>query len=467
MTYDFGMIGLGTMGANLVLNMSDHNFSVAGYDKDVAKLQHIETANGNTKGFTDIAAFVQSLSSPKIVMLLVPAGPIVDAVINDLKPHLQTNDIIVDCGNSHFTDTQRRINTLKEIGLHFFGMGVSGGEKGARFGPSIMPGGDANAFKKLEPMLTAIAAKTNNQPCTAYMGNGAAGHYVKMVHNGIEYAMMQLIAETYHVLKSYVKLNNEEIVQVFKTWNEGKLQSFLVEITSKIFTEKDGNTEAFLIDKVKDTAKQKGTGAWTSQDGMAIGSSTTLIDAAVSARILSGMRDSRIAVAAMYDDIALHLFTSEKTDTINLLEDALYTAFVMAYAQGFAMLQTASAQYKFEINLKTVATIWRGGCIIRAALLEDIMLAFDAQPDIKNILESNLFVPKIATTQKALRKLVISSAQTAIPVPCFAAALNYFDGYKSAWLPANLIQAQRDFFGAHTFERLDISGSFHHEWDNA
>jgi 6-phosphogluconate dehydrogenase len=466
MQYNYGMIGLGTMGCNLVLNMSDHNFSVAGYDKDAAKTDNLDKLGEgkNVKGFTDVAAFVQALELPRVVMLLVPAGPIVDAVINDVKVLLSKNDIIVDCGNSHFTDTQRRIDALEKEGFHFFGLGVSGGEKGARFGPSIMPGGNVDAYKRLTPMLEAISAKVNGVPCTAYMGTGAAGHYVKMVHNGIEYAAMQMIAETYHLLKKHAGLNNEELHTVFDTWNKGRLQSFLIEITATIFEEKDDVGNGMLVDIIKDTAKQKGTGAWMSQDAMATGSPIPSIDASVTARILSSMRNDRIVAADIFSDIELSIVTDDKTDFIKMMEDSLYAAFIITYAQGLAMLKNSSDTYKYNTDLKTVATIWRGGCIIRAAMLEDIMQAYEQEPALKNILTSNMFSGKIKSAQASLRKVVELGAHIGIPLPSFAASLNYFDAYKSTWLPANLIQAQRDFFGAHTYERLDKEGIFHTQW---
>jgi 6-phosphogluconate dehydrogenase len=466
MQYNYGMIGLGTMGCNLVLNMSDHNFSVAGYDKDAKKTDNLDKLGEgkNVKGFTDVAAFVQALELPKVIMLLVPAGPIVDAVVNDVKPFLGKDDIIVDCGNSHFTDTQRRIDDLAKEGLHFFGLGVSGGEQGARFGPSIMPGGNIDAYKRLAPMLEAISGKVNGVPCTAYMGTGAAGHYVKMVHNGIEYAAMQMIAETYHLLKKYVGLNNEELHTVFHTWNKGRLQSFLIEITATVFTEKDDEGDGMLIDKIKDTAKQKGTGAWMSQDAMATGSSIPTIDAAVSARILSSMRNERATASKLFEDIDLTFSTDDKKTFIDMLEDALYAAFVITYAQGLSMLQTSSDNYKYNTDLKTVATIWRGGCIIRAAMLEDIMETYEQVPAIKNILSGEKFSTAIKSSHASLRKVVQLGAHVGIPLPSYAASLNYFDSYKSAWLPANLIQAQRDFFGAHTYERIDKEGVFHTQW---
>jgi 6-phosphogluconate dehydrogenase len=457
MQYNYGMIGLGTMGCNLVLNMCDHNFSVAGYDKDAKKTENLDKLGEGkaVKGFNDLASFVQALELPRVVLLLV---------INDLLPLLSKDDLVVDCGNSHFTDTQRRVDTLEKNGLHFFGLGVSGGEKGARFGPSIMPGGNVDAYKRLAPMLEAIAAKVNGVACTAYMGAGAAGHYVKMVHNGIEYAAMQMIAETYHLLKNYAKLTNAELHSVFDTWNKGRLQSFLIEITATVFTEKDDAGEGMLIDKIKDTAKQKGTGAWMSQDAMATGSPIPAIDASVTARILSSMKADRVVAANIFSDIELSLFTDDKAGFIKLVEDALYAAFIITYAQGLSMLKTSSDNYKYNTDLKTVATIWRGGCIIRAAMLEDIMQAYEQEPSLKNILNSNLFSEKIKVSQASLRKVVLLGAEAGIPLPSFAASLNYFDAYKSAWLPANLIQAQRDFFGAHTYERLDKDGVFHTLW---
>ncbi len=464
--YNFGMIGLGTMGCNLVLNLSEHNFSVAGYDKDANKTANLDNLgdNKNVKGFNDVASFVQSLELPRVIMLLVPAGPIVDAVVNDLKPFLGMDDIVVDCGNSHFTDTQRRIDELAKEGFHFFGLGVSGGEKGARFGPSIMPGGNVDAYKRLAPMLEAISAKVNGTPCTAYMGSGAAGHYVKMVHNGIEYALMQMIAETYQLLKMYAGLDNNELHTVFDTWNKGRLQSFLIEITAIVFTEKNDAGDGMLVDKIKDTAKQKGTGAWMSQDAMATGSPIPTIDSAVSARILSSMKEERVAASLAFQDLDLSFNTDDKKHFVALLEEALYAAFIITYAQGLSMLQTSSDNYKYQTDIKTVATIWRGGCIIRAAMLEDIMETYEQEPSIKNILQGKKMSEAIKSTQGSLRKVVELGAHIGLPIPSFAASLNYFDAYRSAWLPANLIQAQRDFFGAHTYERVDKEGIFHTQW---
>ena len=465
--YSFGMIGLGTMGCNLVLNMSDHGFSVAGYDKDTGKVAALNKYASEKKiiAFTDIAAFVQSLETPRVIMLLVPAGKIVDAVIADIKPFLSDHDIIIDCGNSHFTDTQIRLDNLVKENLHFMGLGVSGGETGARFGPSIMPGGDMAAYNRVEPMLQAIAAKVNGVPCTAYMGTGSAGHYVKMVHNGIEYALMQLIAESYHLLKAYAGLSNDDLHVVFDKWNNGKLQSFLIEITAAVFLQKEEDGQGLLIDKIADTAQQKGTGAWMSQDAMNIQSAIPAIDAAVSQRTLSAMKEERVAAAATNKKESFTGLTGNRNDFINQLEDALHASFVITYAQGLAMLQQASITYKYNVNISTVASIWRGGCIIRAAMLENITQAFTQQPDLKNLMLSNQFSDQLNKEQYSLKGILKNAINNSIPVPAFSACMNYYDSYYSPWLPANLIQAQRDFFGAHTYERLDKPGIFHTNWN--
>ena len=466
-TYNFGMIGLGTMGANLVLNMSDHGFSVAGYDKNVKQADHLnEAAEGrNVKAFTDINLFVQSLELPRKILLLVPAGAIVNAVIADLKPLISGDDIIVDCGNSHFVDTQLRIDHLAKENIHFMGLGVSGGETGARLGPSIMPGGSMEAYQQLKPMLEAVSAKVNGVPCTAYMGVGAAGHYVKMVHNGIEYAIMEMIAECYQLLKNYAGLNNSELHDVFDQWNKGRLQSFLIEITAAIFLQKDERTDAMLVDMIADTARQLGTGAWMSQDAMSTGSPIPSIDAAVSARSLSSMKKDRLAAAAVLTGPVTEPFNGDKKAFIDLLEDALYAGYIIIYAQGLAMLQSSSDFYKYGTNITTVATIWRGGCIIRAAMLEDIMETYKDEPGLKDILTGKKFSAAINASQVSLRSIVQTGAKLGVPLPSFSAGLNYLDAYRSAWLPANLIQAQRDFFGAHTYERTDKEGVFHTAWN--
>ena len=464
--YQYGMIGLGTMGCNLVLNIRDHGFTIAGYDKDPAKvaLLNKEGEGKGVQAFPDIESFFDALASPRVIMLLVPAGPIVDAVIFELKHFLQQGDLVIDCGNSHFTDTQLRIDTLAKEGFHFMGVGVSGGETGARFGPSIMPGGDKDAYALIAPMLEAVSAKAKGVPCSAYMGKGAAGHYVKMVHNGIEYALMQILAESYHLLKQHKQMDNAAIQAVYEKWNAGKLQSFLVEITAAVLRQKDEKTAGLLIDKISDTAHQKGTGAWMSQDAMNIQSPIGAIDAAVSQRILSSMKTERVAASKGFSSPEPKPVANDDT-FLQDLEDAVYAGFLLTYAQGLSMLVQASKTYDFGTDIAKVATIWRSGCIIRAAVLEAITEAFTSEPELANLMLDKNFAPELALMSPALRKILQVSIEAGIPTPSLNACLNYYDSYHSAWLPANLIQAQRDFFGAHTYERNDMEGTFHTVWN--
>jgi 6-phosphogluconate dehydrogenase len=464
--YEFGMIGLGTMGSNLVLNMSDKGFSVAGYDKDRSQVDNLNklAADRKIKAYDTIENFVSALARPRVIMLLVPAGPIVDAVVFELKPLLSEHDLIIDCGNSHFADTQKRTDLLLQEGLHFMGMGVSGGEAGARFGPSLMPGGDIKAYERISPMLQAVAAKVNGEPCVAYMGKGAAGHYVKMVHNGIEYAIMQLIAETYHLLKKCAGLSDAELSDVYQKWNGGKLHSFLVEVTAAIFKQPNEENTGMIINNILDTAHQKGTGAWMSIDAMKNQCPVPTIDAAVSQRALSAMNGERVAAYKLLATKEL-VFGGDKQAFINGLEDALFFASAIAYAQGFALLHQASLIYKYNTNVETVATVWRGGCIIRAAILEDIRVVFKANPDLENLLVSDHFSALLAGLRQAPADAVTTGLQQHIPLPALGASVNYYDSYHSSWLPANLIQAQRDFFGAHTYERVDKPGIFHTIWN--
>ncbi|MEO6583039.1 MAG: NADP-dependent phosphogluconate dehydrogenase, partial [Ferruginibacter sp.] len=408
--------------------------------------------------------FVAALASPRIIMMLVPAGPIIDAVVFELQPLLSENDLIIDCGNSNFADTQKRTDLLLQQGMHFMGLGVSGGETGARFGPSIMPGGDKKAYGLIAPMLQAIAAKVNGEPCVAYMGNGAAGHYVKMVHNGIEYAIMQLISESYHLLKKYAGLSDADLHSVYFKWNKGKLQSFLIEITAAIFGQHDDDGKQILLNNISDVAHQKGTGAWMSKDAMDTQQAIPTIDAAVSQRALSSMKEQRIRAEKMAM-ASTGAFTGNVSDYINQLEDALYFAVINAYAQGLAMLGHASTIYKYNINIATVAAVWRGGCIIRAGVLEDIRAAYAEYPELENLLLNEKFATLLQSLKNPTRATIISGIQNNIPLPAFSATLSYFDSYRSGWLPANLIQAQRDFFGAHTYERLDKPGIFHTNWN--
>ena len=464
--YDYGMIGIGTMGRNLVYNMCDHGFSVAGFDKDAKQVDTFVKEAGDRKvfGTTNLDRFIQALKCPRVIMLLVPAGAVVDAVVSELQPLLSEQDLIVDCGNSHFTDTDKRTEALAKENLHFMGIGISGGEEGARFGPSIMPGGKKDIYARVAPMLEAIAAKVNNEPCVTYLGTGSAGHYVKMVHNGIEYGLMQLISETYQLLKEGAGLNNAELHQLFSKWNEGQLQSFLIEITATIFAQKDDLTGNHLVDMIADSAQQKGTGKWTSQGAMDLGIPIPLIDAAVTMRELSAFKDERVAAAQKLKGPGGDIKIS-KDELIIALEDALYFSMITAYAQGMSLLQHASEELKYNLKLADVAAIWRGGCIIRAGLLENIRSAYAGEPKLANIMMNDFFAKELANAQASIRKVIGIGAENGIPLAAMMSALSYYDGYRQGWLPANLIQAQRDYFGAHTYMRTDRKGIFHTQWN--
>jgi 6-phosphogluconate dehydrogenase len=464
--YDFGMVGLGTMGRNLLLNIADHGFAAIGFDKDLAKARLLEssaTAGTTVKGVGSLAEMVSQLKTPRKLMMLVPAGPIVDAVIKDLLPLLQEGDIIIDGGNSHFTDTLTRIQYLQDKKIHFMGMGVSGGEHGARTGPSIMPGGDKEAWTRVKPILEAIAAKVNDEPCVAYMGNNAAGHYVKMVHNGIEYGIMQMISEVYDFLKRGLGLGNDEMHAIFKKWNEGELQSFLIEITAAIFPKTDDLTNNRLIDVILDKAGSKGTGKWTSQEAMNLPVPLPTIDMAVAMRDISGYKDERVQAATLYKP-KIKNFTANKEKLIQQLHDAFYAATLITYAQGLSMLHKASVERKMDIPLKDVVKIWRGGCIIRSAQLEIFTAAYKKKPDLVNILLDKKIAAIVKKKQTGLRKMVQQFAAAKIPAAALMSALAYLDAYTSERMATNLIQAQRDYFGAHTYQRLDKEGSFHTEW---
>lgn len=466
-SFDFGMVGLGTMGRNLLLNIADHGFAAIGFDKDLSKGQLLEqsaTAGTTVKGVDSLADMVQQLKRPRRIMMLVPAGPIVDSVIRDLLPLTEPGDIIIDGGNSHFTDTARRIADIKDKQVHFIGMGVSGGEEGARTGPSIMPGGDVEAWQFLQPILEAISAKVNDVPCVAYMGKGPAGHYVKMVHNGIEYAIMQLISEAYDILKRGVGLTNDELHNVFKKWNEGELQSFLIEITATVFAKDDPETGKRLVDMILDRAGSKGTGKWTSQEAMDLPVSIPTIDMAVVMRTISSYKDERITAAAAYKP-AIRPVTGDKQKLITQVEDALFAAIIISYAQGLAMLQKASAIRQMDIPMKDVVKIWRGGCIIRSTLLETFTAIYKKQPQLSNILVDKKIVSLLKKKQRGLRKTIQQCSASKIPAGGLMSALAYLDAYTSAQMPVNLIQAQRDLFGAHTYQRIDKEGSFHTEWE--
>ncbi len=463
---NFGMIGLGTMGRNLAYNIADHNFSVCGYDRDQEQRNRfvLEAPKGkDVRTAATLKEFVAALDAPRKIMLLVPAGKIVDAVLADLIPLLQKEDIVIDGGNSHFTDTDRRYKQLQTSGIHFMGMGVSGGEDGARFGPSMMPGSNEKSYNVVKNILEAIAAKTETGSCVTFIGNGSAGHYTKMVHNGIEYAIMQLISEIYGVLKNIGKLTNAELHTVFSDWNKSELQSFLIEITEKIFLQKDDNTTNDLVDMILDKAKQKGTGMWTSQSAMDLNIPIPTIDVAVSMRYISAIKEERLATAKA--------FANQTANTIidkNLLvahcKNALQFCITLSYAQGLHLLQAASVANNYNINIAEVTRIWTGGCIIRSLLLKDLFVAYTNQPNLTNIIHSAVFTNRLAEQKNDLNNVVIMALQNNIPIAALSTTLNYFNAYTSANLPANLIQAQRDFFGAHTYERIDMEGSFHTNW---
>jgi 6-phosphogluconate dehydrogenase len=463
--YDIGMIGLGVMGRNLVLNIADHGFSVVGYDKDPAQVKALNEEGENRKiqSVGNIKDFIDALRQPRAIMILVPAGAPVDSVIQDLLEHLQPGDLIIDGGNSYFKDSDVRAQHLSKKGIQFLGLGVSGGEEGARLGPSLMPGGSHESYERVRPILEAIAAHVQGQPCVKWLGIGSAGHFVKMVHNGIEYGLMQLLAEAYDLMKRGLGFDDDEIYDTFATWNQGELNGYLVEITSQIFSKQDKITHNRLIDEILDVANQKGTGMWTSQSAMELQVPIPTIDLAVAMRDLSVFVQERNQGSTIYQRSISHL--NEDRETLLLkLQQALYMSMMMTYAQGLSLLKVASNKYNYQIDLRNIPSIWKGGCIIRAAMLEDIFAAFQRNQDLPNLLLDPLISIKIIKYQDSLRSIICQAAQSGIPIPGFMVSLGYFDALRSSWLPANLIQAQRDYFGAHTYERIDSKGTFHMEW---
>jgi len=463
---DDGVIGLGVMGRNLILNIADHGFAVAGYDRDQEKVDRLE--NEKKSGHTihsagNIEEFAGSLEQPRAVMLLVPAGQPVDAVIEALMPHLAFDDLIIDGGNSNFQDTDRREQSVRPRGLRYLGTGISGGESGARNGPSIMPGGSRSGYERIKPVLEAAAAWVNGDPCVAYLGPGSAGHYVKMVHNGIEYGIMQLIAETYDFMKRGMRLANIQLHEIYAEWNRRELNSYLMEITARIFRTKDERTGHDLVDLILDCADQKGTGMWTACDALNIQTPVPTIGAAVQMRNLSMRKEERRAGSEIMSGPSIH-FTGDAEQWVQRLGRALSAAAVITYAQGMAQLQKASDSYGYGLDLSVVARIWRGGCIIRAALLDAIMAAFHQTPDLPNLLLDPELGGRVIQRQSDLRQIIETAVAWGIPIPGFMASLAYFDAYRSVRLPANLIQAQRDYFGAHTYQRIDAEGVFHTQW---
>lgn len=456
----FGMIGLGTMGRNFLLNIAEHGISGVGYDLDSAKRELLlkEGEGMPVDVGVDLADFLAKLESPRNIMLLVPAGPIVDKVAADLAPHLDEDDLIIDGGNSHFTDTERREAELSAKGIGFMGIGVSGGEEGARHGASIMPGGRRDHYDRIETTLQAVSAKVNGEPCVGYIGAGSAGHFVKMVHNGIEYGLMQILAETFDFMQRVLKMDYAAMSSTFTEWNKGELNSFLVEITAEVLRKADSETGKPLVSMILDTAGQKGTGKWTSQAAMDFGIPIPTIDSAVSMRQISSQKAVRGLIAAKFERTSSD---STIAATLDDLKQALVSAFIVTYAQGLALLQAASAEKNYGLNLAQIAKIWRGGCIIRSSMLEDMRVAYSNAPDLANLMLDDKFSSILAENAGAFRRVILAFTTDGIPSLCFSSALSYFEAYRTERLPANLIQAQRDFFGAHTYQRIDREGTFH------
>ncbi len=453
---DIGLVGLAVMGQNLVLNMADHGFTVAVFNRTTSKVD--DFIEGPAKGKSIIGThsmqeFFKTLKRPRRVMFMVKAGAPVDDLIEQCLPYLEPGDIIIDGGNSNFVDTNRRTKELKDKGFYFLGVGISGGEEGARHGPSIMPGGSVEAWPAVKPIFQAIAAKVNGEPCCDWVGDDGAGHYVKMVHNGIEYGDMQLISESYDLLKRGLKTSAEDLEKIFGTWNKGKLDSYLIEITSLIFKVKDTDGTP-LVDKILDAAGQKGTGKWTAIDALNMGMPLTLIGEAVFARCLSSMVEERKEASKLFTS-PIKPITINKDDVIKALEQALYASKIISYAQGFLLMREAAKEYGWKLNFGAIALMWRGGCIIRSAFLGKIKEAYEQNPNLQSLILAPYFVEELKAAESGWRKVAALAAESGIPTPCISTALAFFDGYRSMRLPANLLQAQRDFFGAHTYERLD------------
>ncbi|MFK4443752.1 6-phosphogluconate dehydrogenase [Caballeronia udeis] len=461
-----GVVGLAVMGRNLALNIESRGHAVSVYNRSREKTDELIAEHPDKKlvpSYT-LEEFVESLEKPRRILLMVKAGQGTDATIDSLRPLLDKGDILIDGGNTHFTDTIRRNTDLAKSGLHFIGTGVSGGEEGALKGPSIMPGGQKEAYDLVAPILTEIAAKApDGEPCVAYMGPDGAGHYVKMVHNGIEYGDMQLIAESYDVLKRVAGLSNEELGKVYVEWNKGELDSYLIEITSKIFSKKDEETGKDLVDVILDRAAQKGTGKWTSQNALDLGAPLPLITEAVFARVLSSLKDQRVEASKQLTG-PKPKFDGDRDAFVEAVRRALFLSKIVSYAQGFAQLRAASEEYKWDLQYGQIAKIFRAGCIIRAGFLQKITDAYKTNPDLHNLLLDPYFSDIATKYQGALRDVVVAAVKAGVPVPAFSSAVAYYDSYRSETLPANLVQAQRDFFGAHTFERVDKKGSFHADW---
>jgi len=462
-----GVIGLAVMGKNLALNIESRGYSVAVYNRTAAKTEEFlgnEAVGKNFFGAKGIEEFVNSLEVPRKIMLMVQAGQATDGTIASLQPYLEKGDILIDGGNTLFEDTIRRNKELEKTGIHFIGTGVSGGEEGALKGPSIMPGGQKEAYDLVAPIFDAIAARVDGESCSSYIGPNGAGHYVKMVHNGIEYGDMQLIAEAYFILKHVLDLDVQELHEVFSEWNKGELDSYLIDITAEIFTKIDEETGQPLVDVILDKAGQKGTGMWTSKNALDLGVPLPLITESVFARCISSMKDERVRASKVLAGPEVGNYEGNKEELIEAVRKALYMSKICSYAQGFAQMRAQSVESGWNLRYGDIAMIWRGGCIIRAQFLQNIKEAYDQDPELENLLLDTYFKEIVVSYQSALREVVSVAVKQGIPVPSFSSAIAYYDSYRSENLPANLIQAQRDYFGAHTYERKDKEGSFHTNW---
>ncbi|MBV9674554.1 MAG: NADP-dependent phosphogluconate dehydrogenase [Verrucomicrobia bacterium] len=464
---DIGLIGLAVMGENLVLNMESKGFTVSVFNRTTEVTEKFAKERAVGKRILarrSIEEFVRSLAKPRKIMIMVKAGSAVDAVIEQLVPYLEAGDVIIDGGNSLFTDTQRREAALSEKNLNYLGIGVSGGEEGALKGPSMMPGGTKAAWEIVSPIYRKVAAQVEGEPCCRYMGTGGAGHYVKMVHNGIEYGDMQLICEAYAIMRDVLGLQAPELHKVFSSWNKGDLDSFLIEITSNIFLKIDPETSKPLIDLILDKAGQKGTGRWTLQSAIDLGVVVSTINAAVEARVLSSLKDQRVLASKQLPKPESNPFQGNRDHLVDAVRDALYASKVISYAQGFSLFAAAGKAYKWDLHFGDIATIWRGGCIIRAKFLSRIKEAFERSPGLENLMLDPFFSSVLERAQKNWRYVISTALEAGVAVPAFSASLAYFDSYRQERLPANLLQAQRDYFGAHTYERIDKPGTFHTEW---
>lgn len=465
MKNNIAVIGLSVMGKNLALNIADKGYKVSVFNRTTSVMEEMikNFPHKNIQGKKTLKELVESLEKPRKIIIMVKAGGAVDSVINQLLEFVEKDDIIIDGGNSFFKDSERRYKTLKEKNINFFGVGISGGEEGARKGPAIMPGGDKESYNEIKKILEDISAKVNGNPCINYTSTGGAGHYVKMVHNGIEYGDMEIIAESYHILKNIGGFTNQQISDIFAKFNKGKLKSYLIDITSKILKVKDPDADGYLIDKILDKSGQKGTGKWTTIQGADLGSCISVISSALNARYMSSIKDTRILAEKEFKKNEYQKF-ADREKLITMVENSLYTAKIISYAQGFSLLRQAEKEYSWTFNYADIAKIFRGGCIIQAKFLQNIIEAYQNNPKLENLVFDTFFKEEIKKNIDSLRELTLLAIKNELPIMTFTSALSYFDTLKTARLSANMIQAQRDYFGAHTFNRIDKQGVFHYDW---